>query len=184
VWAERLSVAAEALDGMGCGLDATGNLAWPCLDDQCRCLGIALRDKSGRKFAVPGSKVGLAYPRLRQPTGSTILVVEGQTDVAALLTVGKPAVSRGAAKSTAGQLGWLADYLIRGWVGRSKRIVVIADRDRGGAGLAGAKHAAAVLATNLAVEVPVKFPPAGHKDMRDAILAGAFPAVTRTNTEG
>lgn len=103
--------------------------AFAMKDGQGRTVGIRLRSESGRKWSVPGSHQGLFIPNLTRE--STVLLVEGATDVAAGLelgffTIGRPSCSGGISQVTS---------FIK-WSG-IRRVIIVADND--GPGVLGAK---------------------------------------------
>lgn len=115
-----------------------------------------------------GSRLGLFLPDGIEAAGSTLWVCEGMSDTAALLDLGLPAVGRAAAKGreTTAQL---ATFVQRA---KPSLVVFVADQDGDAQGIEGARQAAATI--HLA-GTPAKIidPPAGAKDARAAVHAGA-----------
>jgi hypothetical protein len=171
-WVERIpGVSLGAMIAMEAGIDARGKITWPHRDADGRVIGLALRDAAGAKTSLTGSRIGLCMPVPYQPVGDAIRVVESQTSVAALLARRLAAVGRGPAHAPRCVPGWLAEYLRRG---KWRTVIVVADRDAAGTGMAGAKALAAQLPPEPGRTVRVVYPPGGHKDVRDAILAGLY----------
>lgn len=85
--AESLGVSLNSLRVMGCAW-APQHRAWafPMQDGEGRTIGIRLRDDSGHKWAVTGSRQGIFVPYSKPET--IAFIVEGPTDCAAALTLG------------------------------------------------------------------------------------------------
>jgi hypothetical protein len=128
-----------------------------------RVIGIRTRPDSGGKFCVRGSRLGLFLPESLEQ-GGTLVIAEGESDAAALLTLGFAAVGRpGCGNGTK----LVCDLVARI---RPSLVVIVADSDS--PGLRGAE----VLAHALCVQcrdVRVVHPPAPHKDARAWVNAGA-----------
>lgn len=92
--AQRLGVSASALDRLSAAWATEhGGWAFPMTGDAARWCGIRLRNEDGAKWAVRGSRSGLFVPNhLRKE--SPLFVVEGPTEVAAVLTWGLDAIGR------------------------------------------------------------------------------------------
>lgn len=132
---------------------------FPMVDEACNVVGIRYRTASGRKFAEKGSRNGLFVPQRRESTGP-VLICEGPTDCAALLTLGFHAIGR-ASCSTG------AEWVARVVAGREA--VVVADGDAPG------RRGAETLAARLVLACPVVRmiePPPGTKDARAWVRAG------------
>jgi phage/plasmid primase-like uncharacterized protein len=129
-------------------------------------IGIRLRcPKTGKKWAVKGSQAGLIYPLDLSLSDATrrLVVCEGPTDTAALLSEGIAAVGVPSAGCGIEHLSALVHRL------PPLEIVVLADADV--AGLAGAER----LAERLILTAPVRVatPPEGVKDARAWVCSGA-----------
>jgi len=69
--------------------------AFPMRDGARRVIGIRLRADNGRKWAVPGSRNGLFWPLgIPGEENDLIVICEGPTDAAALLSVDLAAIGR------------------------------------------------------------------------------------------
>ena len=144
---------------------------WQCwsfpMSDACgRIVGIRLRRPDGRKFSVKGGKEGLFIPE-GLDAGGRLLVCEGPTDTAALLSLGFPAVGRA---SCTGGVRHAVDLVRRLAV---REVVIVADNDA--PGQRGAESFASVM-TAYAPAVRVIAPPAGSKDVRQWKQRGATAA--------
>ena len=125
-----------------------------------RIIGVRRRFPNGRKCCVNGSQTGLFVPTGVPDTGQ-LLICEGPTDTAALLTLGFPAIGR---PSCTGGMTYLV-HLARG-----RNVVIVADADVPG------QRGAIRLATSLRPHCPsvrIIVPPCGVKDARAWVQAGA-----------
>lgn len=92
--AELLGVSAWSLTEIGaCWADPFDAWAYPMRDGSGKTVGIRLRNESGKKWAVSGSREGLFYPESHSDDPVAI-VCEGPTDTAAALTIGLRAIGR------------------------------------------------------------------------------------------
>lgn len=126
--------------------------------------GIRVRTRSGRKWAVEGSRNGLFIPDEVDLERDRLVLCEGPTDTAALLDLGVPAVGRPDAH---GRLE-LCVRLVR--QNRAGQVVVVADNDA--PGLEGALRCARAIRVQCQ-DVRVVQPPSAYKDARQWVLAGA-----------
>lgn len=87
-----LGVSVEALEALGCAW-ARGYNAWayPMKDWRGNTIGIRLRDHTGHKWAIRGSRAGLFYT---EGQAKRVYICEGPTDTAAGLTLGLNVVGR------------------------------------------------------------------------------------------
>ncbi|MBN2448003.1 MAG: hypothetical protein JXO22_14830, partial [Phycisphaerae bacterium] len=157
--ASRLGVAPEALARLRIGWDGS---AWtfPMSDSAGRVTGIRRRFLDGRKLSVKGGHEGLFVPT-DLPADGLVLIAEGPTDTAALLTLGFDAVGR---PSCRGGVGLVCDLV------RDRPAVIVADGDRPG------QLGAEILAVALAAQCPsvrVIRPPSGINDARAWLRSGA-----------
>ncbi len=120
-----------------------------------RLIGVRTRpEKGNKKYAIKGSKNGLFIPNNLKSTG-VVFVCEGESDTAALLTCGIPAVGRPSCHC-GGRL--LAELL------KENEVVVCVDRD--GVGRKGAKQLHQYLKPHVS-DVIMLEPPEKYKDMRE-----------------
>jgi hypothetical protein len=168
--ASALHVAPFALRALHCGSFTRDDvLGFPMRDHAGRYIGVRLRALDGAKWCITGSRNGLFCADPDPYESSTCFVVEGGTNLAALLTIGLWGVGR--PSNNAGH-ELLVDYLrpVR------RRIVIIRDHDKKIVALQNTLHGAYLLAQTLIdmrKEVKVIVPPT--KDIRDWISAGANP---------
>jgi 5S rRNA maturation endonuclease (ribonuclease M5) len=155
--AASLGVSGESLHRLGAVWSKRHDAwAFPMSDGE-RIVGIRLRNAAGKKWAVTGSKQGLFIPADLSGTGP-LLICEGPTDTAALLTLGFDAIGRPSCRGGENQIARLLKPY--------PEIVIVADRD--GPGLDGAK----LLAERLWKPCKIIAPPR-HKDARAWVQAGA-----------
>lgn len=125
-------------------------------------IGVRIRDDSGKKWAIAGSKNGLFVPKAFCGVGMLYLP-EGLTDTAALVGLGLDAVGRPSCNG--------GRDMVRAMVKLANRpAVVVADRDTPG------ENGAELLASELARDgcrVRILKPPPGVKDMRAWVSSGA-----------
>jgi hypothetical protein len=139
--------------------------SFPERDAAGNVIGIMRRFEDGTKKRWKGSKAGLTYAYNQEMKSGPILLVEGASDTAALMTVGLAAIGR---PSNAGGVSHLIDLLLD--EAPDRPIFVIGERDQklGGSwpGKTGAISTAIALAE--ALERPIRwgFPPDGAKDSR------------------
>lgn len=127
-------------------------------------LGVRLRSHEGSKFAIPGSSNALFLPSRINSSNAPLLLCEGESDTAAMLSLGFSAIGRPGCTSGTDMA---VRYITRGdhtWV------VVMADADD--AGRRGARAIALRLCARVR-RVQVVAPPSGIKDARAWKLAGA-----------
>lgn len=153
--AMSLGVDAESLRLIGC---ARSDRAWafPMKSAGSELIGIRLRDDTGRKWAVKGSRQGLFLSEFGcEPVA---YVVEGPTDAAAALTIGLSVIGR---PSCLGCEGEILSYVQRQKV---RRVVIVTDNDE--AGLRGATKLQNVLTIPSCIYVPP------CKDLREFVNLG------------
>lgn len=168
--AQELGVSVQSLERLGVGWTGS-SWSFPMHDDAGRVIGISLRRPDGRKLAVKGSRLGAFLPRGVVVDEPRLLVCEGQSDTAACLDLGFPAIGRAGALSATRIVCNLVRRL------RPREVAVVGDRDV--AGTKGAAALAAALAATCTV-VRVVHPPEGVKDAREWKKSGA----TRVDIEG
>ena len=175
--AATLGVTREALKALRVGLrrdrvkdgegwvDGLACFTFPEVDGRGAIVGILRRylDEARDKKAIKDSRRGLIVPRGFAAMPGPILVVEGPTDVAALLAVGRCAVGR---PSAGGGVAHLVDLLRDD----PREVVVVGENDRkpdgSWPGRDGAIAVARGLARRLGRDVKKILPPAPFKDMR------------------
>ena len=153
--AGSLHVSEESLKLLNVGwMEQNDSWIFPMLRNHGRLIGIRVRPRGGKKFAIKGSRNGLFIPNNLTGEG-VVYVCEGESDTAALLTCGLPAVGRPSCNS--GER-LLAELL------RNRDVGVCMDRD--GAGRRGAKQLVEYLRCH-ASDVMMLEPPDKYNDMRD-----------------
>jgi hypothetical protein len=157
--AEQLGVSHESLRGLR-AFQYAERRAWafPMWNDVGDIVGVRLR-AGGRKFAISGSRNGLFVPADLAPSGS-ILVTEGESDAAALLSLGFDAIGVPGVR----QCSAMVAQFVRG-----RPVVIVGDNDDAGA--AGVDD---LLRHVLPWSPSVKIvrPPEGLKDARAWLRAG------------
>jgi hypothetical protein len=155
--------------------------AWgfPMKDERGLAVGIRLRSETGDKWSVSASRSGLFIPSGRPAEGDPILLPEGPTDTAALLSLGFFAIGRPSCSGGAGLLAPLLGGL---------HVVVVGDRDEAKPradgsvfypGQDGAERLADALLLARAKSVKVVYPIKG-KDIRQWVRHGATAQDIRT----
>lgn len=160
--AGQLGASEEALALIGLGwMGGRQAYSFPERDGQRRIVGIALRLKDGSKGFIAGGHRGLTIPANLDALAGTVLVVEGQSDVAACLTLGIAAVGR---PSCNGGAAHLAELL------SNRDVLVVGENDRKANGTWPGRNGARSIADKLATAWgrPVRWtlPPEGVKDIR------------------
>lgn len=160
--ARGLGVAADALTRLTVGWDGAA-WAFPMKDAAGRVVGIRRRFPNGRKLSVKGGREGLFVPT-DLPAAGLLLICEGPTDCAALLSLGLACIGR---PSCTGGVKLVCE------TARGRDAAIVADGDAPG------HRGAATLAGALRLYCPtvrVLTPPAGVKDAREWLRRGATPA--------
>lgn len=154
-----LGVSTQSLKRLRIGSD-DGAHTFPMSDSQGQVIGIRRRLPSGGKLSVIGSKNGLFIPTGLKDDGP-LLIVEGESDLAAALDLGFDAFGRPNCNSK-------IEMTAKAAKGRSE-IVIIGDADA--PGRAGAQKLADALALHYPI-VKITYPPEGMKDLRQWFRAG------------
>lgn len=169
--ANLLSLPTDPLMRLGVGWSPEHKATtWPMRDDVRGVIGVRLRcPTTARKWAVTGSRAGLIYSDdlLTIESPERLLVTEGPTDTAAILSIGFDVVGVPSAGGSADLLENLCRRL------RPLEIVLMADGD--GPGIDGMRR----LADVVMIVAPVRIvrPPAGVKDARAWVVGGADRSV-------
>jgi len=161
-WATRDELRTMRASGAGWNEDyPDGAFVFAERDGGGRIVGLSLRAEDGRKGAPRGGKRGLVVPQTLKNHRGAVLIVEGASDVAAMLTLGLMAVGR---PSNAGGAEHLATMLKR----REALVLGEHDMKETGAwpGRDGADNVAQRLAAGWGEPVRIAFPPDGSKDLR------------------
>lgn len=156
-FAHSIGVTPESLRLIGCQR-ARQYRAWafPMHGSRGEIIGIRLRRDDGSKFAVTGSRSGIFMARKEQ--SQTAFIVEGASDLAALISMGLYGFGR---PQCCGCIAIITSNLARL---RIRRVVLIADSDTPGL------NGAASLVSELNIPSLVFVPPA--KDLREAYRLG------------
>lgn len=158
-FAEQLGVAVESLRRLYVGYDGQA-LTFPMRRPDGFICGIRRRFPDGRKLSVRGGREGLFIPMQLADTGP-LVVTEGPTDCAALLSLGFAVVGRPSCTGGTEYVKQLA---------RGRDTVVAADGDE--PGQRGAISLAQEL-NRICPSVTIIIPPAAFKDARAWLQAGA-----------
>jgi hypothetical protein len=117
--AEKLQVSLDSLKNLGVGKSCSTTWDFPMYDEKEELIGIKRRNLEGKKWCARGSRLGLYVPRFFN-TNIRAIVLEGESDTAAMLSKGYNCIGR--PNTTAG-----IDYLLR--ITRNQETVILADRD-------------------------------------------------------
>ncbi|MFH1419617.1 MAG: hypothetical protein ABII12_15180 [Planctomycetota bacterium] len=156
--AKALGVSERSLRHLGVGFD-TCAFTFPMRDGGGMVVGIRRRFQDGTKRAIRGSRNGMFVPSELSGTES-LLICEGESDTASLLTLGFDCVGR---PSCTGGTRYIAQ------LARGRGAIVVADADV--PGKRGARSLASVLRLHCA-SVQIIEPPDGIKDARAWLGAG------------
>jgi hypothetical protein len=153
-----LGLSRESLERLGTGWNGS---AWtfPMRNHREEIVGFRTRLESGQKLAIKGSRSGMFIPERR--TKDEVWIVEGPTDVAAMMDMGMNAIGR---PSCRGQ----EKEIVR-WIRGTRTAVVVADND--GPGLGGADALVRMLHGSVS-SVAMILPPWGMKDAREVANHG------------
>jgi len=165
--ARKLGVTRNSLRALGVGWRQEDD-AWtfPERDGRGNIIGILRRFADGRKQVIAGSRRGLYLPSRWRDREGPLLIPEGVTDVAALLSRGIRAIGRPAC--TGG-----ITHLIEALEETDIDVVVVGENDEKEDGTwpgrDGAKKVAAALSRALGDRVRWTLPPDEYKDVREFI---------------
>lgn len=164
--ARQLGVSPAALSRLRCGW-CNGDQLWsfPEKNGTGQIIGVSTRSVTGEKKRLRGSKTGLTYAADWNCGSGPILLVEGASDTAALMTLGLNVVGR---PSNFGGVPLLCDLLRP--VSEEQPIIVIAERDQKPDGRWPGKDGAVSVAEQLSTQlnrcVAWSLPPDDAKDAR------------------
>jgi len=173
--AAELGVSAAALGDLNVGWDPGGRFrSFPERDGDGQVIGINARHADGSKKRLYGGQSGLTYADGWDTGSGLILLVEGGSDTAALMTIGLSVVGR---PSNRAGVQLLIDLLYEADIDRE--IVVIGERDEKDDGRWPGRDGAISTAEQLAegLERPVAWSlcPDGAKDARSWL--GSMPTL-------
>ena len=118
--ADELGVSARSLERLDVGWN--GNVTFAMRDGRERIIGIRIRGSKG-KWCVPGSRQGLFWPEgVYSGSDYPLVICEGPTDCAALLTMGFDSIGR--PSCTGG-----TDYVVEFLKGKRRDVIIMADKD-------------------------------------------------------
>jgi len=118
--AEELGVSIRSLERLEAGWN--GNITFPMRDGRERIIGIRVQGTKG-KWCVTGSRQGLFWPEgVYSGSDYPLVIAEGPTDVAALLTMGFDSIGR---PSCMGGTEHIIEFLR----GRRRDVIIMADKD-------------------------------------------------------
>lgn len=162
-FAEEIGVTSRSLITLGIGRhDEHEAWSFPMMDENLETIGFRLRNDEGSKYAIKKSKSGIftGLCSMDDRLGSPVLIAEGPTDTAALISIGY--ISAMGRPSCSGGTEILLKML------KGHDVVIVSDGD--GPGRAGAEMLAKKLG-RIADRVRIIEPPA--KDIRQWIIEGA-----------
>lgn len=162
----QLGVSRESLERIHTGYDSFKKWwTFPERDADGKVIGILRRDHSGEKKRLAGSRCGLCYPFDWKQTPGPILLVEGPSDTATVLTMGLCGIGRPSNNSGADLLIGLLET-----VPLDRAIIVIGERDQKSNGTwpgrSGAISTASQIAESLERAIAWSMPPDDAKDTR------------------
>jgi len=161
-FSQNLGVSRAALRMLRVGWSANSDaFSFPMYRAGQRVIGIRLRSVTGKKWAIKGSKQGLFMPISWPAPKKGILICEGPTDTAAMLTLGFNAIGRPSAMGNHA----LVEEAVAG-----NSVCVISDSDE--VGLSSAqKLADHLIRSGACKKVGILVPPT--KDAREWVKSGA-----------
>lgn len=174
--ARDLGVSARSLERLQVGWSGKG-YSFPMRNGREHIIGIRIRGK-GRKWCVPGSHNGLFWPEgVYSGRNYPLMICEGESDCAALLTLGFDAIGRPSCQGG-------VDHTIEFLKGRRREVIIIADKDPpkkrpdGSVWYPGQEGAARLAQAIRPVVRTLKvIKPPFDKDIRDWLRSGATRAV-------
>ncbi len=156
--------------------------AFPMKDGSGKVCGIRLRNETGFKWAVDGSRQGVFLPEPYVRLRDTAFIVEGPTDLAAMLTMGLFAIGRPTCSSGNDIICETIKRL------KFKRAVVVGDNDEM-KGQEGKRYrpgirGAVALKKDLKVPSVIWIVPSPCKDSREYLQAGGNAALIESDIRG
>lgn len=152
--AEALGVSCESLRLLRMGWSSSSDAySFPMYRAGHRLIGIRLRNMQGRKWAIKGSRSGLFMPSRWPGTQKGIVICEGPTDTAAMLTLGFNAIGRPSAMGSHAMI----EEVVSG-----RPVCILSDADE--VGVSSSKKLAAHLEKSACSRVGIMIP--GAKDAR------------------
>ena len=153
--ADGLGVASFSLRLLRIGWSATSDaFAFPMFRFGQRLIGIRLRSEAGKKWAIKGSRQGLFMPLEWPCIKKGVLICEGPTDTAAMLSLGFNAIGRPSAMGS----HTLVEEVVSG-----RPVCIVSDSDN--VGIDSARKLAQHLRSKSCQKVGIIVPPA--KDARE-----------------
>ena len=166
----QLEVSESSLARLECGWSYEHNAyTFPMRNGLGEIIGVSLRGRTGTKWAIPGSKLGLFIPYNLTDTGP-LFMPEGASDTAALLDLGLNAVGRPQALIRGERLEQVRELMNTPLL-KGRPLVVVADNDpKHDVGWTGAHGLAKAMARHVrSVKV---LEPHGCKDVREWVRKG------------
>ena len=166
---QALCIRESALLDMNIGWDVCrGMMTFPMVDEDFHLLGILRRSLTGEKRVIKGSRVGAFVPcNFRMSPGVTF-VAEGATDTAAVNELGLNVIGRFNC--------WTGEDVLKSYL-EDHTVYVLADNDKDGAGVEGARTLAAQL-VSVSRSIRVIILPDKYKDLREMkIQLGHLPCL-------
>ncbi|MEM9367538.1 MAG: primase-helicase zinc-binding domain-containing protein [Planctomycetota bacterium] len=165
--AKRLSVDPRSLVRLRVGYSEQDQATtWPMVDSGGRCVGLRMRGHDNNKWSYRGGRGGLFVPDGISTSIKRLFVCEGPSDVAALLSIGLPAIGR---PSCTGAVPATVNFVRRI---ECHDVAIVADHDE--AGQNGAKRLARLLVT-VANTVRIITPGNPGDDARKFVAQGGTP---------
>lgn len=119
-----------------------GAIVFPMRNETGKIIGMRTRTLSGEKKTISGTRNGL-FCSHTHPNDSVVVVCEGPTDCAAMLTIGTIAIGRPSCRGSEELVaGWLKNHSV-------KRFVIVPDSDQ--PGIDGAKELQGVIGGEIIV---------------------------------
>lgn len=132
----------------------------PMFDEHLECIGLKCRSLNGKKWCVPYSKLGIYVPYSFKKSAETCYIFEGESDLAAAVSVGLNAIAKPCAQ--------YGDNIIMKYI-NSPNIIIFADNDRHEVGIKSAVNLAKKLGLNKSVICHDKY-----KDFREWVNSGKY----------